>query len=437
MASEQGKNLPIRCLIKTGLKSSITGTDITAQSLAYENNHFTVLLELLNSNLTYPPSFDLKRCPQQIKSFHETNRILHEAIRIENEAKIIQILDENPNLCYFYNLSNESAVKVAVANKSIHIYQLLVNRKLFYGPHENVDDLTTELNFRDRKTMREVNYKYLKSMPEKHLNILMAHSLIGSDVIDQKKTHDIMFQAFSILNKYRITKSILRVVAATRNFQVIFDFNRDSVHVLNPTAEQNTKGLYSTSGKIFIGAKELLDPSTEQEAFGTLAHELGHYALNTVYDNKAKPYYAKDKQRNQEFDVICKATETNSEKEKYIDLVYTRYLIDTHHAELIVRVPHLIALYHNQPEKIEELRRNFPQLFDFYENKVLRDLENSLPELKKKAEFLIEEQNKRIEVLKKRLYWSIVVSSVIIIIVVIVALFHENFFEWILEKRRQ
>lgn len=362
--------------------------------------------------------------------YYEISCELHKMIKINNSTKINEILTKHPDSRYFYNLSNESALTIALASKSLNIYKLLVTRKIFFGPHEDIDELLKPLGQRERRTLREYNYNYLKTMSESHLNILMAHSLIGSDITDETVARDVMLRAFQILNRNPMTKILLEVVASSRNFQIIFEFNRDSVNVLNPTAEQNTKGLYSTSGKIFIGAKELLDCSTEDEAFGTLAHELCHYALNVVYENKARPYLKKHKERFLRFMNICNTCENNSEKEPYIDLVYTRYSSDVYHAELIVRVPHLVALYHNHPEKIKSAQENFSELFEYYEKFVIPELENALPKLREKSEQKIGEKDKRIYYLKRRFYVAIAVSVIIFGIVILFEIYNKEVKEY-------
>jgi hypothetical protein len=49
------------------------------------------------------------------------------------------------------------------------------------------------------------------------------------------------------------------------------------------------------------------------------------------------------------------------------------------HAELIVRVPHLLALYKNNRDQLEQCKKIFPELFDFFNEKVLKELKAELP----------------------------------------------------------
>ena len=67
--------------------------------------------------------------------------------------------------------------------------------------------------------------------------------------------------------------------------------------------------------------------------------------------------------------------------------------------ELIVRVPHLIALHREKPEKLTKLRDRYKDLFDFYNTKVMPDLLNEFPLMKPKRK--IQKLNKLLGVYKK------------------------------------
>jgi hypothetical protein len=86
-----------------------------------------------------------------------------------------------------------------------------------------------------------------------------------------------------------------------------------------------------------------------------------------IYHNHAKPYFQDDRSSQREFKKVDKECQKNKDNEEFIEMVYGSYAEKVHHAELIVRVPHLIALYQNQPGKLDEVTSYFPKLFDYYE----------------------------------------------------------------------
>lgn len=191
------------------------------------------------------------------------------------------------------------------------------------------------------------------------------------------------------------------IVAASKNFKIIFDFNHDAINVVDPTTDRYTQGKFYISGKIYIGAKQLLDQAIEHEAIAVLAHEICHFVMNIVFGNMAKPYRRNDNKTMQEFKNISSKCEKIRDVEKMIDIIYDSYPEEMYHAELIVRVVHLIALYRNLPEKLDEVRNKFSKLFDFYELKIVPELEKALPEIEAGDEKELEEKNKIILKYKK------------------------------------
>lgn len=107
--------------------------------------------------------------------------------------------------------------------------------------------------------------------------------------------------------------------------------------------------------------------------FATLGHKLLHYALQIIYDNDSKPYFEHDEDRRLEFEEICKICEQLKSFESIIENVY-EYNVNEQHAELISRIPHLLALYFHNEDKRKFCHEKFKKLFTFYERRILHDL---------------------------------------------------------------
>lgn len=56
-----------------------------------------------------------------------------------------------------------------------------------------------------------------------------------------------------------------------------------------------------------------------------------------------------------------------------------------HHAELIVRPPHMIAAYNHDQVKVKKLREDFKELFDDFEGRCVGEMEKALPGIEEKA----------------------------------------------------
>lgn len=329
--------------------------------------------------------FELEQCSGALKEFCERNEELHSAIIAENIDKINEILEANEHRHSFYNSKNESAAKTALSNKLLMIYEILLKNKVFLGRNEILYELWSSFNEDERIILKEIHFEYSVHMPEKHLHDLTNSSSLSHDDPDTESKFNHIKNAFSILNENPFLRLILMISAATKSLNIIFDFKSTSVIVIDPTANFGTQGLYYLKGRIYIAASFLLDQRVRYETLGTMAHELCHYTMNLVYKNMAKPYKKNDRERRREFAEISKICEKNKGLEKIIELVYN-YPRNVQHAELVVRVPHLMAMYYNQPEKMMEVRQNFNRLFDYFEKKVVPDMKEALPKVEKEIE---------------------------------------------------
>ncbi|KAL7013514.1 hypothetical protein ACKWTF_015434 [Chironomus riparius] len=410
LAAEAGDIQLCEILLKLGINTNSTSKGINAQSLAYKNGHFDVLLMFLENNLTYPSTIDINGCSSDIIQFHRVATSLHAAIKNNNEDKVVQIIAQNPHQRHFYNSKNQSAPTIALINKQTDMYKLLIAQHIHFGPHENTDAIMKNFEYHERRDLREFHNQHAKDLPEKHLNALMTSSVVAHDATDVNRKPDLVMGAFKLLNEILLIRVILKVVAASKKLQMIFDFNRESVEVADPTVDSNTFGLFYLTGRIYIGAVRLLNNATKCETLGTMAHELCHYAMHLTFENDANPYRKDDEEAKAEFQKISEHCEENCKANGIIKAVYDEYPDEAHHAELIVRVPHILAFYSDEPEEIEKCQQTFKPLFDFYEYKVVSEMEKALPDIEARVDREIEQKDKKITTLVKIIVILIVSS---------------------------
>lgn len=360
--------------------------DTNAQTLAWNGRHFDVLLVLLQNNLQFPSSIDIKLCPEKLTKFIAISENLNKAILTQNKKEIVEILNQNPALIHFYNLRNESALVFALKNQLFEIYRLLIANGVKFGSHEKFAALKENMSNKELKKLKEIHFKESRFLHDNHLRILLSNSCLHHDTANINDKFNKIQKAFEVLNSNLSIQIILMIVAASRNFRILFEFNQNSVEVIDPTADSSTRGLFYSTGIIYIAAKELLDEKTEHKVFGTLAHELCHFAMNLVYKNLAKPYEKGDKEMKSKFERIQEHCKVNSSEESIISDVFQCYSSRMFHAELIVRVPHLIMHYLKEPKILMSKKKIFFELFDVYENEILSQLNNALPEIQEKAE---------------------------------------------------
>jgi len=413
LCAELGEIEIVKKLLNLEIIADEPNHPINAQSVAYHRQQFKVLAAMLEANLTYPHKIDISKCTDDIRNFYKNGEDIHMAVRAKKLDKVADILKKNPKQTHYFNLLNESASKTALSEKSFEIYDILLANDVTFGPHENFNEIFGKLDESEREILRKIHSKYSKDLPENHMNILMMNTLISYDEFKKEDKEEYIRRAYKILDQDPDLSTILKTVAASKRFEIVFDFKRDSVQVLEASVDSNTKGSFDISGKICIGAKQLLDPETEHETFGTLAHELCHYAINLTYNNLAKPYLDCDTVAKEEYKKIVEYCKEMCHRDKIISYAFSSYSINMQHAELIVRVPHLLALHHNNPEKLKEIKEIFGCLFKFYIEKVIPAMTEALPNIKTKAANEMAEKDKKIWNLRKKFYFSIILTFII------------------------
>jgi hypothetical protein len=118
--------------------------------------------------------------------------------------------------------------------------------------------------------------------------------------------------------------------------------------------------------------------------------------MKMLHNNGCKPYKKGDKQVMKEYQEAVKQSRRKDHNEE----IFARALVispdvddDEQEAEAIVRPAHVTALYANDPAKRKEIEANYPELYNFYRNRVLLDIDRALKDAHEKARKLQEKYN--------------------------------------------
>jgi hypothetical protein len=109
-----------------------------------------------------------------------------------------------------------------------------------------------------------------------------------------------------------------------------------------------------------------------------MAHEFCHVAVIMLFNNGAKPYEKSDNESAEKFKILHKKFQDQInqgiivDEDGIIKLVYDNYKQEKWDAELIVRVPHILAHYEENGEKI--LNDNAGDLLIFYNELIIPKL---------------------------------------------------------------
>lgn len=320
----------------------------------------------------------------------------HDDIRAGNIAAVKKFLDEHSSEDkLILNGKRKSAAATSLESNQAEIYELLIEKKLRLDREEDVKIFVGPIPEAQHK-IRDIHKRYAQDPNLSHLSILIKNSKLSHDTDNKhrKRCLGLIAGAFEEINEIEWVESVLKIVSQAKKVKIIFDFNRTSVSSIDPTKTEHTRGTcYHGIGDIFIASNQLLNIKHRYDTLSVLAHEMTHYAMQIIYNNNCKPYLRHDRVGEDEFTNILKITEERKFAEQFIFLVFNLEE-SVRQAELIVRVPHLLALYKENPGKFIEMKSTFGPLFNYFESKVLVDLNHQYPVLKAKRR--IEDLNQRL-----------------------------------------
>jgi len=271
------------------------------------------------------------------------------------------------------------------------IYALLQFEGLCAGKNEQLSVVIEGLTNEQKCRLKQAKLKYFGKKDDSHTIFLLSKSRVGIGQ-ENKKNFGFIREIYKQLDTIPEISTILKVVEWSALTEIIFDFDNDSIVDLDPTQSSGTKGSCNyREGRIYIGAKE------EFELLGTVAHELAHLAMQVCYDNECNPYEVSDDQKESDFDKIVSQYHDKKGMDSIIERVFTVYRESGWPAELIVRVPHLLAHYSVEKGK-QLLVQQAPDLFNFYEQHTQEDLRKFIGNpLHCKARCQIQRLNKLLE----------------------------------------
>ena len=288
---------------------------------------------------------------------------------------------------HLLNEDNQSEVAVALCLKQFENYERLLKNGKWLEPDEDFKKITSLYSTKEKRKLRDV---HVNCSLDHYVMILMSKcKLVHTTTPDQHlKLFEEIFKAFKRLSKIQWIALLLKFAASFNNLQIIFDFDHDSIDLIDPTKNRNTKGIYNCKKTyVLIGAKGLLDQESEKvcRVMSSIAHEISHFVMHLLYNNDAKPYAQLDKENEQNFKKVFDKCHEKVLEEKTIIKVFL-YNKSIQHAELIVCVPHILANHSldENREKLNKLQSIFSELFEYFSAKIIGDLNRELPKIESK-----------------------------------------------------
>lgn len=163
-----------------------------------------------------------------------------------------------------------------------------------------------------------------------------------------------------------LLRPLLKIAKEIRRLEIYFLYDQSN-------NELSSCSISELSGNIFV-----YGPYNSSALTANLAHKLTHYALNHVNDNECKPYRRKQSEKMFRFKKIVTVYKRKPEDlDPTVQHVF-RMFETLWDAELIACVPYFLAFHSDDPEKLREVNDSHRELFDFFYEVVLKDIDDHL-----------------------------------------------------------
>lgn len=298
---------------------------------------------------------------------------LHQSITNGSLEEVKKFTEKNQELKLCYGKLKVCALEWSIECQKFSIYAFLRSKGFYTDASDQLWAKIQALSYFGKRQIRSENLKYIVSDPDAFIGILLTKCSFDSG---STLHFDEIRQMLVDLAKIREFRPVMEIVALSK-VKIIFDFKSESVKTMDPTRNEYTMGIaYFTQNILYVGKN-----ANKNQLYGTVAHEMTHLALYLVYENECLPYCKNDTERESKWIQIVERVkqtyENNPERtDNIIKWVFQCYDAGyEQRAELIVRVNDLLGYYFDNPEKIKELRTTFANIFEFYNDFTIFDLD--------------------------------------------------------------
>ncbi|CAG9811639.1 unnamed protein product [Chironomus riparius] len=389
-AAESGNIDGIKFLLEIDYMGEMDWENNTATTVAWQNEHYDIFTLLIKSDFPYPDNFGeivpVRQNSRNNKALQELSehirkiQSLHDNIRGKNFDNIETFIEENKRLRYARDVDNILAIVTAVYSKNVEIIALLnANHMMPYdnGAARSIVNHIYSFNDDEIVELQKLNLKYIHHPAEDYIAKLHQRSLITYDPleVDGATANREIFSAFIDIHKNELTGPIIEFAARCSNLQIIIDLSSRYTFKLNPVSYTSSGLTNEKENRVYIGAKDILNPKERDTALGIMVHELLHYVMFLMYHNEAKPYTKNDYMVRKYFEMIEDIYKMDDRHEgQWMVKIFQKYEVEQHQMELIARAVDLPIVYRTNVTGMQQIRRAYRDLFEFYESKVLPDI---------------------------------------------------------------
>lgn len=338
--------------------------------LAFESAHYETVKNLLKNKAIISQELKSnftsisKKQDHELYNFLKTINDFFDAIRKGDLDIIIEFIhNERININECVNFDNQSPLYAAVEAKQSKIYGYMISIGANFSSSELNGNPYKGLSKTEKDEFDNAILEYIKKPDD--ATAMHLYSLTKSR--NRIKNIDIL-QIYKNLLNIELVKPILELIEILQHKPVILiDYAEKSTRYYSLSSSDKTMGEYNANkSRVCIGLND-----SAEEMQGTIAHEFTHLASQIIFQNNGFPYLESDESKKIKYNSILEEIKEEVGHDKYdkkIDDIIRRAFKYDHKdrpAELIVRVPHMLAKYGTE-EGIKKLKLQAPDLLNFY-----------------------------------------------------------------------
>ncbi|MBX9586576.1 MAG: ankyrin repeat domain-containing protein [Gammaproteobacteria bacterium] len=338
-------------------------------SLAFKSEQVDIIKLFLQFNVKIPMRIKGEFLKILLLVDHPLKGVLHSRMEFFNAVQsgnldyVRALLVENKSVVLWRDFDNHSALYVSCASLQFEMYGFLLSNGFSSDPSEAISYGSRD----DQKSFKEAALKTFLNSDDVLVSYLCSKTIPRnlSDSVDLKAI-------YRRLISEPLIKPILEVAEyATPNLLVYLDFGSENIQLLSPVSSDTSMGTCDFKvSRIIVGAKK-----EQREFFGTTIHEFTHLACQIIWGNVCLPYLKTSIVESKAYNSIFEKIKARYNNAEDFDIVIRRvFLVDddeeNQKAELIVRVPHILAR-DGQDAGMKLLQQQVPELLVFYQDVVL------------------------------------------------------------------
>lgn len=332
--------------------------------IVWNKQYFEIMHYLLQQDFPFPENFELSQINplledgEKLIAFVAKRQSFHDQIEQGELNLISNDIISGEQAGRSLNMKNSSALFTAFFNQQYNIYAYLKTKGFKSNESEGLESLVGMLREKEQNTLN----KALVLCFNKPWNASVFYLLSRSRIMQKDSFYfEIIRSIYEQLTTIPMIAPFLSVIEHYKGIiDIVFDFEHVNTLDLDVTSYKSTEGRCRyDEGRIFIAAK-----LEHHELLGNIAHEITHLAIQILYKNACKPYGVDEDASNYiKIKEACAQLDF-SMLDKIISLAFTAYGQVDWDAELIVRVPHILAKYGNE-FGLALLQKQVPDLLNY------------------------------------------------------------------------